>query len=54
MKVGDLVKYRTDIGLVGVVFELDMDLVGVILVHNNKECWFQPQHLKVISESKSR
>ena len=53
MKVGDLVKYRTvGTGIVGVVFELDMDLVGVILAHNNKECWFQPQHLEVISESR--
>ena len=52
MQVGDLVKYRTaGIGLVGVVFELDADLVGVILAHNNKECWFQPQHLEVISAS---
>ncbi len=52
MKVGDLVKCLTGSCGNGVIVEFDMDLVGVILAHNNKQCWFQPQHLEVISESR--
>ena len=57
MQVGDLVKCPTANGALGVVVGFGegrfcIDLVGVILTHNNRECWFQTQHLEVISESR--
>ena len=52
MQVGDLVKCLTGSCGKGVIVEFVMDLVGVILAHNNRQCWFQPQHLEVISESR--
>jgi len=56
VKVGDLVKCPTANGALGIVVGigegLDADLVGIILIHNDATCWFQPQHLEVISESR--
>ena len=55
MRVGDLVKCTTvGDGALGVIAEFFnvSGLFGVILVHNNRMCCFQPQHLEVISASR--
>jgi len=61
MQVGDLVKCPTfDIDAtsadLGVVVSINNRAVGaavvVILVHNNEKCYFQWQHLEVISEGR--
>ncbi len=55
MKVGDLVKCVTvgdgALGLIAEFYEVS-GLIGVILVHNNRMCCFQPQHLEVINEAR--
>ena len=53
MTVGDLVRCPTANGALGLVVAFGegrfcIDLVGVILAHNNRECWFQTQHLELV------
>ncbi len=56
MKVGDLVKVVSLVGgdATGIIVEFFKvsGLFGVILVHNNRMCCFQPQHLEVINEAR--
>ena len=52
MKVGDLVKC-TSIDKMGIIVEKfkTSGMFGVILVHNNAVCCFQPQHLEKMNVS---
>ena len=53
MKIGDLVRCPTAGGRLGVIAEFFKvsGLFGVILIHNNRMCCFQPQHLEKMNVS---